>query len=60
MVGVWIYLKIESKSWADGLDAWCERQRGGKDDSQVWDCPSLRMGSGMKSRFGLVLGNSVM
>lgn len=55
-----IYLKVESKSWADRLDAWCERKRGGKDDSQVWDCPSLRKGGDMKSSFGSVLANSVM
>ena len=47
-----IYLKVESKSWADRLDAWCERKRGGKDDYQVWDCPSLRKGGDMKRGLG--------
>lgn len=42
VVGVWIYLKVESKRLANELDVQCERKRGGKDDYKVWDCPSLR------------------
>lgn len=37
MVGVWIYLKVESNRLADGLDVQCERKKGGKNDSKAWD-----------------------